>query len=287
MYQIKLKNTEKEPIWIIPPKLSIGCADDNDVIINKAGIKQHHADLVIKDNGIYLLPDESANDVSINGKAINTAQPVKTSDVIRLCNIELEILEPKSENAPIPVIQDSVSDKWYIEIISGSNTGERHALKKLNIIGRSPECEIIFSEDNISRKHARLDIIGGALKITDMGSANGCLINGTKITSAYARPGDTLKIGQVEVSINGPFLDADKTVIGTPLERAIETETSKQKKTNSNKNNTLIRREQILESKQALQNLNNQEDKKTQTLIWVSAIILTLVMLSSAIFVSL
>ena len=256
MYQVRVKETNKDPIWIVPPKLSIGSANDNDVILKQDGIKQHHADLVIKDNHVYLLPDKSANDIFINGKLVHQSHPIKKNDVILLCNTQLEILEPKAEGTLNNIIQDSTSDKWFVEIISNSDKGKKFSLKKSNIIGRSAECEIQFIEENISRKHARLDIIGGALKITDMGSANGCLINGTKITSAYARPGDTLKIGKTELCIHGPFLDADKTVISAPPVQTSSNKNSEKKHSKKTASNTFIRREQILESKKALQNLN-------------------------------
>lgn len=287
MYQVRLKETGKDPIWIVPPKLSIGSANDNDIILKKDGIKQHHADLILKDNLIYLLPDESANDVLINGKKISQSHPLKQADVIQLCNTELEIIEPKSTDVSHDFIQDSISDKWYIEIISGTQVGQRYPLGKSNTIGRSPDCEIQFTEDNISRKHARLDIIGGALRITDMGSANGCLVNNTKITSAYARPGDILKIGQTELSIGGPFLDADKTVISTPSSKPILKESPNSALSHRAKSNTFIRREQILESKQALHDLNNNSDNKnTKPLIWVSATLLVLAILSSILLIS-
>ncbi len=287
MYQVRLKETGKDPVWIVPPKLSIGSANDNDIILKKDGIKQHHADLVLKDHLIYLLPDKSANDVLINGKKISQSHPLKQADIIQLCNTELEILEPKSNDLTHDFIQDSISDKWYIEIISGAQVGQRYPLKKSNTIGRSPDCGIQFIEDNISRKHARLDIIGGAVKITDMGSANGCLVNDTKITSAYARPGDILKIGQTELSIGGPFLDADKTVISAPSSKPILNETPKSNPSHKAKSNTFIRREQILESKQALHDLNNNSDNKnTKPLIWISATLLVLAVLTSILLVS-
>lgn len=287
MYQVRLKESGKDPIWIVPPKLSIGSANDNDIILKKKGIKQHHADLVLTDNLIYLLPDESANDVLINGKKISQSHPLKQSDIIQLCNTELEIIEPKNTDVSHDFIQDSLSDKWYVEIINSSQAGQRYPLRKSNTIGRSPDCEIQFTEDNISRKHARLDIIGGALKITDMGSANGCLVNNTKITSAYARPGDILKIGQIELSICGPFLDTDKTVINAPLSTPTFKESPNSAPSHRAISNTFIRREQILESKQALHDLNtNSNNKNTKPLIWISVTLLVLTILSSILLIS-
>ena len=285
MYQVKLKHAEKEPIWVTPPKLSIGSANDNDIVINTSGIKQHHADLIVKNNDIYLLPDESANDVFINGEKIHQSHSLKACDVITLCNTELEILKPQIE-AQHEVESDSISDKWTIEFLSGAQLGKCHSLKKSNIIGRSPDCEIKLIDDNVSRKHARLDVIGGALKITDMGSANGCQINGTKITSAYARPGDVLKIGLIEFRINGPFLDTDKTTINSVQIASSSPASKKEKSKRRAESNTFIRREQILESKQALSNLNNEDKKSLKPLIFMTCIILTLVVASSALLIS-
>ena len=285
MYQVKLKNTSKEPIWLVPPKLSIGSANDNDIILNNHGIKQHHADLVVDNNNIYLLPDKSANDIFINGEQIRQSHTLKEDDIITLCNTELKILKPHCEGQQ-EVISDSLSDKWTLEVLNGAESGKAYPLKKTNTIGRSPDCEIQLIDEKISRKHARLDIIGGALKITDMGSANGCQVNDTKITSAYARPNDILKIGMLEFKINGPFLDADKTTINTSKIVPITPISKKSAPVKQPQSNTFIRREQILESKQALRNLNSNKNNHTKTLVLISCITLVLAVASSILIIS-
>lgn len=281
MYQVKMISVEKEPVWIVPPKISIGAANDNDIILKSEGIKAHHADLVVKDNNLFLLPGKSASNVTINGAIVSVPHPLQHSDVIGLCAIELEIIKPTNDELPAIEMPDTISDKWYIEINCGPFSGKRYTLSKTNIIGRAAECDIQVPDDNVSRKHVRLDIIGGALKVTDMGSANGCLINGSKITSAYARPGDVLTVAQHEMNIRGPFLDTDKTTVNPTGSSPI---TRPEKPAKMNKlptTSTFLRREEILDSKLALEEIKNIEESKTNYIVFTGAILLTLVITST------
>lgn len=65
------------------------------------------------------------------------------------------------------------------------------------IVGRSQHCDIILASPNVSRRHARLFIEGGAAFLEDLGSANGAIVEGERIHgvmelghSAQVRIGD-------------------------------------------------------------------------------------------------
>ncbi|CAB4914282.1 unannotated protein [freshwater metagenome] len=67
------------------------------------------------------------------------------------------------------------------------------------VIGRSADCDIVIDDANVSRHHAQLayDLRDG-WTIDDLGSTNGVLVNGARITGpAPLRPGDRLDIGTV------------------------------------------------------------------------------------------
>ena len=48
-------------------------------------------------------------------------------------------------------------------------------------IGRHSECDIILSNNGVSRKHARLLFINGTVFIEDIGSSLGTMVNNCKI----------------------------------------------------------------------------------------------------------
>jgi Ca-activated chloride channel family protein len=67
-------------------------------------------------------------------------------------------------------------------------------------IGRSHDNEMMIHDDSISRRHARIFFVDGHFVLSDMGSTNGCAINGLDVLDKSARltHGDIIKIGFVE-----------------------------------------------------------------------------------------
>src|SRR5689334_18406706 len=67
-------------------------------------------------------------------------------------------------------------------------------------IGRATGADFIVDAALISRVHCRLTVLDdGALEVKDLESTNGTFVNGTRIDTARVAPGDTLKVGRVEI----------------------------------------------------------------------------------------
>jgi hypothetical protein len=63
-------------------------------------------------------------------------------------------------------------------------------------IGRAPDCELVLRDSRASRRHARLFARDGVLILTDLGSTNGTLVNGNRITEVALGAGDRIQIGE-------------------------------------------------------------------------------------------
>jgi pSer/pThr/pTyr-binding forkhead associated (FHA) protein len=64
------------------------------------------------------------------------------------------------------------------------------------ILGRSPKCQLVLDDALVSRAHARLVVHRGTTTIEDMGSSNGVLVNGERLTRARVLvSGDRVVIG--------------------------------------------------------------------------------------------
>jgi diguanylate cyclase (GGDEF)-like protein len=69
-------------------------------------------------------------------------------------------------------------------IIRGKLQGHRHFLtREETIIGRDPAADICLSDEGVSRWHAQLTRRGGAVLISDLGSANGTYVNEQRVTA--------------------------------------------------------------------------------------------------------
>lgn len=81
--------------------------------------------------------------------------------------------------------------------LQGLATGSTFALTDGDVtVGRDGDNEIVLAENTVSRRHARLlRDSQGQFTLTDLGSANGVYINGTRIQRAILATGDEIKIG--------------------------------------------------------------------------------------------
>lgn len=67
-------------------------------------------------------------------------------------------------------------------------------------LGREPGCDIQLLDWKLSRRHARLDVTPEGVKVSDLGSTNGTLVNGRPITEALLHHGDEIQIGNVKIA---------------------------------------------------------------------------------------
>ncbi len=69
-------------------------------------------------------------------------------------------------------------------------------------IGRLPENDIVLNKGNVSKYHAQISRRGAKIAVVDMGSTNGTLLNGKKISGqAFLSPGDLIAIGDYTLSV--------------------------------------------------------------------------------------
>ena len=63
-------------------------------------------------------------------------------------------------------------------------------------IGRELNSDIFLEDITVSRKHAKIEKINNAFKITDQGSLNGIYINGKLLDEKILENGDRIQIGK-------------------------------------------------------------------------------------------
>jgi len=63
------------------------------------------------------------------------------------------------------------------------------------IIGRGDQANLRLPDVGISRRHARIDFDGTQAVLTDLGSTNGTMVNGQRVTAVALNPGDMIQLG--------------------------------------------------------------------------------------------
>ncbi|MDH4278724.1 MAG: DUF3662 domain-containing protein [Acidimicrobiia bacterium] len=78
--------------------------------------------------------------------------------------------------------------------------GTRHQLKNgVMTIGRISTADIVLNDQNVSRRHAELHPVGDTYQLVDLGSTNGCKVNGQRIERQVLVDGDEITLGPVKL----------------------------------------------------------------------------------------
>lgn len=104
---------------------------------------------------------------------------------------ELQILSPDGQNRFVPLTTDRIS------------------------LGRSSASELSFPDDNgLSRQHLVLERDGDEWMLRDLGSKNGTMLNGVRVTAPTAlKPGDRIGAGHLIIVFDGSQPPSQKPVV--------------------------------------------------------------------------
>jgi len=67
------------------------------------------------------------------------------------------------------------------------------------LVGRLPECTIVVSDPNVSRRHAEIRRRGADVVVVDLGSTNGTRVNGVPVREQVLADGDEITMGTTTV----------------------------------------------------------------------------------------
>lgn len=87
-------------------------------------------------------------------------------------------------------------------LLSPGMTGRTHELKgEKTTIGRLEDNTFQIAEPSVSSHHCEVLLKGSDVVIRDLGSTNGTFISGDKITESAIKPGQILRLGQIEMRL--------------------------------------------------------------------------------------
>ena len=75
----------------------------------------------------------------------------------------------------------------------------------VHIIGRGPDCGVCIESTDVSRHHAQITIDSLGATIRDLGSRNGTIVGGERLTdSRQLRDGEEIRLGSVSLTFHAP-----------------------------------------------------------------------------------
>ncbi len=103
-------------------------------------------------------------------------------------------------------------------ILSQGMAGRSHELKvDKTTIGRVDDNTFPITESSVSSHHCEILLRGADVVVHDLNSTNGTFINGNQVTGeAVLKPGQTLKLGQIELRLEVEGAPAPSTPSAAP-----------------------------------------------------------------------
>jgi hypothetical protein len=89
-------------------------------------------------------------------------------------------------------------------VLTQSMAGRSVDLGERTTIGRVEDNAFQIAEPSVSSRHCEILLQGSEVVVKDLNSTNGTFINGEKITEGVLKPGQTLRLGNVELKLDAP-----------------------------------------------------------------------------------
>jgi transcriptional regulator with GAF, ATPase, and Fis domain len=86
---------------------------------------------------------------------------------------------------------------FVVEVASGPDQRKRLVVEGPRVlVGTSPVCDLVLTDERVSRRHLALSIEGALLRVEDLDSTNGTFTGDMRIAGAFLRGTETITIGK-------------------------------------------------------------------------------------------
>ncbi len=182
--------------------VSIGRAEDNDIIITSQIVSRQHAILKRVSGGYQLavLPGVS-NTMVCQGKPVVEPVRLHHGDVFRI--------DSTIPGMMVTMMYHSPSEAALISQSHPIQFGDKEKIT----FGRDPANDVQLNVPNVSRYHAQLERVGRRYRLTDLQSSNGTFVNDERIEApVWLGVQDNVRIGPYRfVMTEDQFIRYDET----------------------------------------------------------------------------
>ena len=101
----------------------------------------------------------------------------------------------------------------WLEVLSGEDAGRLQEVDRRLVLGRVQGSDLVIRDARASRRHVELEPVDGGVRLRDLGSANGTLVDGAPASETTLRGGEEIRIGDVRIAV----LAHEPAVTGAPI----------------------------------------------------------------------
>ena len=153
-------------------------------------------------------------ETSVQPRPVETsAQPRPNPDATMMFTGDAtQLMSPGKAPALPPPLADDFADGRTILVPLGALIAESGVLAQkvyqlgaVNYLGRGEDNQIQITSPGVSRKHAVISAVASEFQLKDLGSQNGVLVNGQRVTERKLADNDRIEIADVAMTFRSPW----------------------------------------------------------------------------------
>ncbi len=160
------------------------------------------------DGNFLLLDLGSAGGSKVNGHPVG-GRNLAAGGVIGVGQTQLALVETEASDEAAPasstgatMIAQPQAGGGVLVVQSGPDAGKSFPLVQGdNTIGRDPSCQVLLTDQAVSRIHANIRRQEDGCVVYDMGSRTGTLVQGETLSGQQLSSGDVIAIGRSELTL--------------------------------------------------------------------------------------
>jgi len=181
---VTIAGQETREFALTKSRLTIGRADDNDVVVQSQIVSRHHATLEQTPAGYEIVIGQGVtNTLTCQGRPVTDRRLLSPNDVLRI-------------DSEVPGMMVSMTYLSPSESAAQTSLNVQFGDKEKLTFGRDPANDVVLDMPIISRFHSQVTRVGRRYFITDLRSVNGTFVNDRRVGGdVWLNPQDTIRIG--------------------------------------------------------------------------------------------
>lgn len=184
-FGVQIAGNPQQTFTLDRQRITIGRAEDNDIVLPSPIVSRHHAYLERSDGGYRLVPlPDITNPLLYEGRPLREPRRLHHEDKFRIGGLDPGAMVTMTYLSPAEA-RDT----------TGARTVD-FTEKTTLTLGRDPSNDIVVDNPIVSRYHAQIERVGQRYRVRDLRSSNGTFVNDQRIEDeVWLQPDDTVRIG--------------------------------------------------------------------------------------------
>ena len=224
---------------LVDEPLVIGREEGCGLVLADTSVSRRHAQIDPAPQGLRLTDLNSGNGVWVGNDRVHEVL-LQPGHRFRVGSTVFECVEERgaAEGPPAPsafqqrlaVEQTARTSGFTVHVIAAGEHVARDQVfsvkKPSATLGRGADCDIVLPEVDISRRHARIDVVAEGFRVTDLSSACGTWVGDRQVDMTVLVAGQRLRVGRRVVLEFAPAAeetvaaDEDATMFSMPAPAA-------------------------------------------------------------------